>query len=302
MNKTSDSKATFKFLDDQLVVQRIRPNPAILLSHLNTLTKGGIERYNLTKIELKSSTFSRASKYLSIHNAELGPIPKRLLFTMVKNTDFIGSMESNPYIFRRYDLSNFALFVNGNQFQNEGLSLGIDYEKTRVIGYMTLFEVSGIHHSNSGLQVTHDMYISGYFMLLFTLTPDRGASEGHLSHPDNGIIRIELKFSKPLPDAITCLLYLFQKDFYFTDSLLMERHSNNVSDRPADIEPQRMEYSPHSNPENSASVRAESRVLSLTGHYVMNRATNHWEGPKYITYSTKDARLRSFAINDWPHG
>ena len=29
-----------------------------------------------------------------------------------------------------------------------------------------------------------------------------------MSHPDNGNIRIELKFRKRLPDAITCLLYL----------------------------------------------------------------------------------------------
>jgi len=45
-------------------------------------------------------------------------------------------------------------------------------------------------------------------MLLFDLTPERGASEGHTSHPENGNIRIELKFNKLLPVSITCLLYL----------------------------------------------------------------------------------------------
>ena len=84
----------------------------------------------------------------------------------------------------------------------------MDHEKTSVMGYMTLFEGSGIHHSNSGLQITHDMYIAGFFMLLFDLTPDRGASEGLTSHPDNGNIRVELKFAKPLPDPITCIFYL----------------------------------------------------------------------------------------------
>ena len=52
------------------------------------------------------------------------------------------------------------------------------------------------------------MYLNGYFMLLFDLTPDRAASEGHTSHPDNGNVRIELKFAEALPDAITCLIYL----------------------------------------------------------------------------------------------
>jgi len=43
-------------------------------------------------------------------------------------------------------------------------------------------------------------------MLLFDLTPDQGASEAHTSHPEQGNIRIEMKFAKPLPEAITCLL------------------------------------------------------------------------------------------------
>ena len=68
--------------------------------------------------------------------------------------------------------------------------------------------MSGIHHSNSGLEISHYMYISVYFMLHFGLSPVRGASKGHNSHPENCNVRIELKFNKPLPEAITCLLYL----------------------------------------------------------------------------------------------
>jgi len=84
----------------------------------------------------------------------------------------------------------------------------MDHENTSVMGYRTLFEGSGIHHSNAGHQITHDMFVNGNFMLLFYLTPDRGASEAHTSHPEQGNIRVEMKFAKPLPEAITCLLYL----------------------------------------------------------------------------------------------
>jgi len=76
------------------------------------------------------------------------------------------------------------------------------------MGYRTLFEESGVHHSNTEQQITHNMFINGYFMLLFHLTTDRGASEGHTSHSENGNIRIEMKFSKKLPKAITCFSYM----------------------------------------------------------------------------------------------
>ena len=50
--------------------------------------------------------------------------------------------------------------------------------------------------------------MDGYFLLLFDLTLDMGASVGHTSHPENGSTWIELKFNKLLPEAITCMLYL----------------------------------------------------------------------------------------------
>jgi len=48
---------------------------------------------------------------------------------MVKNTDFIGSLESNPYKFQHYDFGDFPLSVNGKQFPIEGLILVKDHEK-----------------------------------------------------------------------------------------------------------------------------------------------------------------------------
>jgi len=80
-------------------------------------------------------------------------------------------------------------------------------EKTSVSAYNTLFEGSGISHSNAGLQLTHDMFVAGYFMLLLDLTHDRAASEGHVSLPYQCNIRLELQIDKALAIAITCLLY-----------------------------------------------------------------------------------------------
>jgi len=93
------------------------------------------------------------------------------------------------------------------------------------MGYRTLFEESGIQYSNAGHQITYDMFINGYFILLFDLTPDRGASECHTSHPEQGNVRTELKFAKPLPKAITCLLYV-----EFEISVLINLARNSTTD------------------------------------------------------------------------
>ena len=134
MNKDVESKTAFKFLDSQLLVNCVRPNPTILLAHNTALSKCAITRFNLTWVELKNFTFSSGSQSLSVDNAVLGPISKRLLFTMVKNTDFLGSLHTNPYVFCHYDHSYFALNVNGKQIHTEDLSLRMDHEKTSVMG------------------------------------------------------------------------------------------------------------------------------------------------------------------------
>ena len=92
------------------------------------MKEGGIARYNLTRHELKTFAFPAGLASLSMDNAVLGPIPKRLLFTIAKNTDFLGSLDTNPFNFRHYNLSSFVMFVNGKQVPNEGLSLGMDHE------------------------------------------------------------------------------------------------------------------------------------------------------------------------------
>ena len=152
MNKTANSKTTFKFLNLKLYVQRIRANPNHLSAHNSTLSKGGFARYYLTIVDLKTFTFPNGLKSHSMDNALVGTIPKRLYHFI-----FIGSLDANPFNFRHYDLSSFAPFVNWRQIPNEGLSLGMDNEKSSVMRYRTFFDGSGIHHLNSGLQIRPDI-------------------------------------------------------------------------------------------------------------------------------------------------
>ena len=116
-------------------------------------------------------------------------------------------MNSNPFNVRHYSLENFVMYVDGRQIPPKGVNLLMGHEKTAVMGYRTTFEGSGIHHSNSGLQITPDKYINGFFMLVFYLTPDLAAS-GHTTDPVTGNIRLELKFGKDLPNPISVSLYL----------------------------------------------------------------------------------------------
>jgi len=55
----------------------------------------------------------RWTEILVHRNAVLGQLPKRLLFTMIKNKYFLGSLDTNPYYFNHFNISHFTLFYNG---------------------------------------------------------------------------------------------------------------------------------------------------------------------------------------------
>ena len=100
LSNKEDSKAYFKVLQLLLYVKRIRPSAHVLTAHNEILLEGYPDRYNIKRIELKTFTFGAGSQSLSVNNAVLGRLPKRLTITIVKNTAFLGTMSSNPYNFR----------------------------------------------------------------------------------------------------------------------------------------------------------------------------------------------------------
>jgi hypothetical protein len=54
---------------------------------------------------------------------------------MVKNSDFLGSVNTNSYNFRHYNFNYFALYVNGTQITSGGMTMDKGQEKTSVMAY-----------------------------------------------------------------------------------------------------------------------------------------------------------------------
>jgi len=88
ISNKADSKVKFVFKEAKLYVKRIRPNSAILTSHNEALLKGYPARYNFTRVELKTFTFASGQRSLSIEMLYSEFCQNRLIFTMIKNTDF----------------------------------------------------------------------------------------------------------------------------------------------------------------------------------------------------------------------
>jgi hypothetical protein len=93
------------------------------------------------------------------------------------------------------------------------------------MAYQTLFSGVGIHHGKTGIQITPAQIMNVSFMLVFDLTSDSCASDGHTSLPENGSIRFALNYEEALAKAVTILLYL-----EFDSSIQLDRLTNVTTD------------------------------------------------------------------------
>lgn len=202
------TESNLKILEAQLFMNHVVVNPSILLAHHHVLqTKNAIYPYN--KVEVKSFTIYPGNNTLSIDNAVIGQIPNFLVFCMVKNRAYSGNRGLDPFNFENFKIQRFNLLVNGVQVPSQALDF--DFSNSNNVqssrAYNLLFRACGIKHYDRGLQISKEMFDKNSFILAFDLTADHSNSSVCSNLISQGTIRIEGRFSEPLDEAVTCLVY-----------------------------------------------------------------------------------------------
>jgi len=118
--------------------------------------------------------------HISIDKALLGPIPERILITMVKNAAFVGSTRVNPFHFHHYT-TNLVMYVNRVQHLSEPLTMDSSSPFGATRTYETLFSSIRINYDDRAHIITMQIFTQVFYMLGFDLTPDRRTDEEHIS-------------------------------------------------------------------------------------------------------------------------
>jgi len=133
MNKTADSNTIFKFMKAYLMVRRVQPKPLILSAHDQALTEWALARYNITRVDLKTFTFSATSKSWSIYNAVLGPSPNGCCSPRLRTLISKAQLTQPPTNLSVTISANFRFKWTGKHVHNVGLILDMHHEKTYVM-------------------------------------------------------------------------------------------------------------------------------------------------------------------------
>jgi hypothetical protein len=66
----------------------------------------------------------------------------------------MGSLAMHPSNFRNLGFTYFFMYLNRKQFPSEEPTLDLWYERKTVLGYKKDIQLPGIHHSNTGPQIS----------------------------------------------------------------------------------------------------------------------------------------------------
>lgn len=207
-----DTGTSFIKIDSAtLYINHITINPDILLKNERLLnSKNVMANYNYRRVEVKSYTVSAAQRSLSLDHVVIGQLPNLILFAMVDNLAYCGKRSKNPFNFIHNKICHYQLLINGVQVPTEPYEFDYTDDKNPIStrGYVSLFKDTGVHYFDRGHQITKKAFDSGFFIIATDLTPDRSTETTPCGNLLNqGTVRIEARFSEPLPNTITCLVY-----------------------------------------------------------------------------------------------
>jgi hypothetical protein len=195
-------KVVIQSMTLQLLAEKV--NPQVIQQHVHAMSQGAPALYPLQRVEIDTMICKRESTGETKDFLFHGKIPKYIIMLMVANTAMNGDYTKNPYNFKHFNVSYVHLtkdrdnapfppfepnFANDNVLQE----------------YISLFQSNGVLGKNTVLPISYDEFKSGYTNFQWNLTDD-GKGSNSTGDP-RGNLKIEVKFSEPLPEAINVMLY-----------------------------------------------------------------------------------------------
>ena len=210
------SKDTFCLMSDKatskckitkaiLTVRKVRVNPKIMLAHADVLEKTTL-KYPIKRIETKSYTLNSKIYSEILDNVSLGPLPKKLVFALVKSTAFNGAMKENCFDFGNFKLSKVSISIDGEEAPYSPLEMNFDTNGF-MKAYYSLFNGLDRAGLDSGNYISPYDFQNGYAIFAFDLTPDM-CNGDHFNLVKNGNLRISLHFAKELSVNANVIVYM----------------------------------------------------------------------------------------------
>ena len=200
---TTDTGANYKveIVEAMLKVCLIDVSPDIMLAHADTLKKGPASYY-YNRSSIKSYGIAKGQFGISIEDMYQGEVPSQVVIGLVSSQAYMGSYGTNPFNFKHHNCNFAGFYVDGKSMPTEPITP--NYANSNFTSaYITTFGEN--YEKNSSHSIRREEYAKGYCLYVFDICQNYCERYGIQRKP--GHTRLEIKFSKPLPEATTLIAY-----------------------------------------------------------------------------------------------
>ena len=193
-----------KLIDLKLSTRKVHVHDSIVTTHeklFNTMSAS----YPLAMTQIKTFVLNKGVTNETISNVIRGKLPRQLIFGLLDNKSFNGTISSNPFVFKPFDLKYVALKKNGVSIPPAAYQP--DFTKDKYMReYRSFIDSIGIGHEDESVEISPTQWKTVKNLWAYDLSPML-CNGYHLHSPESGYIDIDLAFNTELPDTVILLVY-----------------------------------------------------------------------------------------------
>jgi len=189
-----------------LKVFKVKPVNNVFIAQQSILLKTPA-KYVLPYVDTKIFTISQGFSSISFDNIFLDLVPSRILLVMVDADAMNGSYLKNPYNFKHNNINHLVLVKDGVHHPPEGYQPDFTNGARYLECYQDFMQCLDFWGRNKNNGITPKMYLDGFTIFAWDLTPDKSAATSNFNQPMSGTLRLEMKFKTNLTSNVNVFVY-----------------------------------------------------------------------------------------------
>lgn len=189
--------------------------PSLAVAHLKQWESGTPISYPIKKVEIKAFSVATGSMQVVNENLLTGQVPDRLIIGIVNSQNLHGTQQTNPFVFKDFNLNYINVSIDGDQVSGRPIDLDFTEKSPKFMrAYLNIFDSLGYTDCDVGIDLTLEEFKKGKQLYVFQLRP---LTES-FTLPRYGNVKIELKWNPGTTCPLSVLCYVEYQSVLYIDN------------------------------------------------------------------------------------
>ena len=181
--------------------------------------------YNYDRCQIQTYNFSSGINDLSISSLfHSDKLPSYLVFGMVSDDAFNGTVAKNPFRFQPFDLKETYFLVNGVSVPTQPIKMDVSTKDYHHVFVNEFLDKLKLKNSNESIGVSAEDWIDSNFLWIADLNVDKCSNfHEHRSHP--GTIHLKMQTKTSIPENVRLIVYSSSRERFSINPKTGDVHS-----------------------------------------------------------------------------